>query len=52
VFEGNQMDSTKEGRIRIFPEQVDNNFRGCRIAATVFLLIALFTLMSRILAAM
>jgi len=51
MFEGNSMDSRKEGMIRIFPEQVDNNFRGYRIAAIVFLLIALFTLVGRILAA-
>ncbi|MGD0171909.1 MAG: hypothetical protein ABSB81_07275 [Halobacteriota archaeon] len=38
------MDTKKEGRIRILPKQADNTFQGYKIAAIVFLLIALFTL--------
>jgi len=38
------MNSEKEERIRVFPKQVDNSFRGYKIAAVVFLLITVFTL--------
>ena len=38
------MNSEKEERIRVFPKQVDDSFRGYKIAAVVFLLITVFTL--------
>jgi hypothetical protein len=38
------MDPEKEGWVRILPKQVDNNFRGYKIAVVVFFLITLFTL--------
>jgi len=34
----------KEVRIRVFPKQLDNSFRGNRIAVIVFALITVFTL--------
>ena len=38
------MNNEKEVRIRVFPKQLDNSFRGNRIAVIVFLLITVFTL--------
>lgn len=35
----------KEDPIRIFPKQVDNSFHGYKIAAIVFFIVALFTLL-------
>lgn len=40
-----KLNMNKEGEsVGIFPKQVDNNFHGYRIAATVFFLVTLFTL--------
>jgi len=38
------MNKAKEERIRVFPKQLDNSFRGNRIAVIVFALITVFTL--------
>ena len=38
------MNKEKEVRIRVFPKQLDNSFRGNRIAVVVFALITVFTL--------
>jgi hypothetical protein len=38
------MNKEKEERIRVFPKQLDNSFRGNRIAVIVFALITVFTL--------
>ena len=38
------MNKEKEKRIRVFPKQLDNSFRGNRIAVIVFALITVFTL--------
>jgi uncharacterized membrane protein len=38
------MNKEKEVRIRVFPKQLDNSFRGNRIAVIVFALITVFTL--------
>ncbi len=38
------MNKEKEERIRVFPKQLDNSFRGNRIAVVVFALITVFTL--------
>ena len=38
------MTKEKEERIRVFPKQLDNSFRGNRIAVVVFALITVFTL--------
>jgi hypothetical protein len=38
------MNSEKEEAIRVFPKQVDNTFRGYKIASAVFLLMTVFTL--------
>ena len=38
------MDPKKEGRIKILPKQADNTFQGYKIAAIVFFLITVFTL--------
>lgn len=38
------MNSEKEEAIRVFPKQVDNTFRGYKIAAAVFLLMTVFTI--------
>jgi uncharacterized membrane protein len=38
------MKKEKEERIRVFPKQLDNSFRGNRIAVIVFALITVFTL--------
>ncbi len=34
----------KEGLIRLFPRQVDNNFQGYKIAVIIFLLVAFVTI--------
>jgi hypothetical protein len=38
------MNKEKDERIRVFPKQLDNSFRGNRIAVIVFALITVFTL--------
>ena len=38
------MNKEKEVRIRVFPKQLDNSFRGNRIGVVVFALITVFTL--------
>ena len=38
------MNKEKEEKIRVFPKQLDNSFRGNRIAVVIFALITVFTL--------